>query len=200
MNGLDDALCDLLAAALGELAAGCLTPGEVAGKLHQAGCRGERDNTCGCPVAVWVTRRVRIPLGQALIVGSDNVEIVAAAEGVMTQAGMGDVLATATVPRVVAQFIGEFDHTGRWPYLEGEPVPADGEHFEVYPCGAGIGAYDTRPFGRLQLDQAMAAACEASVPGRLHAVERVTVRDGLTRRNCIAEYRDGKPVPLTQPQ
>jgi hypothetical protein len=38
-------------AALAELADGCQTPADVARKLAQAGCKGERENCYTCPIA-----------------------------------------------------------------------------------------------------------------------------------------------------
>jgi hypothetical protein len=189
MPPLDEGLSDRLGAALGQLAAGCKTASDVAGKLAKVGCKGERGDTCNDPVSDWLNQRVTIPSGCEISVGIDNAEVLTRREG----DGVLIEVAVAAVPAVVASLIVAFDSEDVFPELV-QVAPEDGEHFEVYACGDGPAAYDSRPFGRPGHDDAMTAAREASRSGRKHVVERVTIQGGLIRRNRIAEYRNGELV------
>jgi hypothetical protein len=185
---------DQLTAALEELAAGCKTAADVARKLHEAGCQGERGGCVVCPVTAWLARRVQVEVGEEITVCIDTAEV-------MTRGAHAEQVSVgvALVPDVVASFVIAFDEEDAFPELEWQP-PADGEHFEVYPCSAGPGAYDSGQFARLGHDAAMSAAKEASRAGRSYAVERVTTVDGRARRNRVAVWRGGQQDPLPQPR
>lgn len=117
---IDDALSDQVGAELAKLASGCRTAADVARKLADAGCTGERGSCDCCPVAAWLSARISPWPGSRLCVGIDNAEI-------LTGHGADErVVAAAPVPQVIASFIIAFDDEGLYSNLArgaGPPWP-----------------------------------------------------------------------------
>lgn len=109
----DKRLCDALADQLAQLAGGCATAADVAGKLAVAGVTGKRADQCGCPVVNWLYLAIQPPPEWQIRAGIDIAEVLA-----------GDVLdglypvAVAEIPNVIASFMVAFDDEREFPKLE----------------------------------------------------------------------------------
>ena len=100
-----------LADALADLASDCLYPADVAAKLLAAGCAGQPNECCTCPVAIWLAKRLNLPSDWALIVDEDEATIMPGAEEY-------EALPAALLPGVIAEFIRQFDrHCEDYPDL-----------------------------------------------------------------------------------
>ena len=100
-----------LAAALADLAEGCETPADVAAKLAEAGCKGEREDCYECPVAKWLLAKLS---GPHLTVSVGGYDTDAKWESAETADDPGAVPAydtevTVDMPAVLTAFVLGFD-------------------------------------------------------------------------------------------
>ena len=122
---MDDRLCDDLAAKLADLAGGCASAADVAAKLAEAGCKGEREDCYECPVAKWLL--VKLP-GPRLTVHVGAYDASAQWESAETADDPGavpvyDVEVTADMPAVLTAVVLGFD---------------DGDFAELEPATAAV--------------------------------------------------------------
>lgn len=187
-----------LKAALAELAEGCTKPADVARRLAEAGCKGTRDDCFGCPIAVWLLRKLAGP-GLKVTVAEETVRATWGAPATSATRAVPEYESDVSVelPPVLTLFVMALDEQGMFPELDaaGTSKPPDDGHFEVYPV-SGSCAFDRKPHGHLGREEAMDAAQAASRVGPGHCVEQVTASG---TRIPVAEYRNGNRVSIAMP-